>query len=368
MVAPHIKGAQRAAAARVELVEATPSVVQPVWAALEPLARPSYFLTWGWVETWLDMLPRADRPLFAVLRDGDRPRATFFLGRRRMLRHGFVSSRSLHLNATGSARRDAVCIEHNGILTDGAWSVGDLVAALPDDWDELFLPGIDAIHAEDPLPHGLERRLLRDVACPIVELERVRSQGYLPLLSANTRQQIKRARRRLGETTLDVATHLAQATAVFDQLIDLHGRSWKARGQAGAFADRWFLDLHRALIARRFAHGEILLARLRSGAATVGCVYGLVSYGRVLFYQSGLASYADAAIKPGLLAHAALVEHAAAAGHTTYDFLGGDSRYKASLATDIERLVWMCVRRDLRRFSFEDRLRRWKRRLAGVRP
>jgi CelD/BcsL family acetyltransferase involved in cellulose biosynthesis len=355
--------------ARFELVEAKSSVVERIWSALEPLATPSYFLTWGWVETWLDMLPADEKPKLAIVRDGDQLRAAFFVGRRHLVRHGFVPSRALHLNTTGVSRRDELCIEHNSILvSDCSWTVGELVSVLPPDWDELFLPGVAASHANDQVPAGYRQRVLREVASPYVDLERVRRSGYLPLLSANTRQQIRRAGRRLGTSELEVATSPDQARAILDELVELHEQSWKRRGLHGAFADPWFLEFHRRLIEKRFSHGEVLLARLRAGSSTVGCLYCFVAYGRVLFYQSGLASFEDAVIKPGLLAHAALVEHAAAAGHAVYDLLGGDSRYKASLATGAERLAWLCVQRDLRRFAVEDRLRDWKQRLRGARP
>ena len=83
-----------------------------------------------------------------------------------------------------------------------------------------------------------------------------------------------------------------------------------------------------------------------------------MSHGRVLFYQSGFAAFDDPRIKPGYVCHAAAIEHAAAAGHAIYDFLGGDGRYKQSLATDETQLAWVRVQRPRLRFAIEDRLRR----------
>jgi CelD/BcsL family acetyltransferase involved in cellulose biosynthesis len=164
-----------------------------------------------------------------------------------------------------------------------------------------------------------------------------------------------------------VASTIEQALAFYDEMIALHTASWRARGEAGVFADPWFEQFHRRLIERRFAHGELQLVRLRNGDATVGCLYNLVANGRVLFYQSGLASYEDAAIKPGLLCHAAAIEHCAALGHDVYDFLGGTSRYKESLATGRAELAWICVQRAHLRFALEDRVRDLKQAVVRMR-
>jgi CelD/BcsL family acetyltransferase involved in cellulose biosynthesis len=189
----------------------------------------------------------------------------------------------------------------------------------------------------------------------------VRAVGdYLTLLASNTRSQIRRARRNLGPSELEVAKTAGHAQAIYDELVALHTATWQSRGQAGAFADPWFDRFHRRLIARRFAHGEIELLRLRAGGQTVGCTYNLIANGQVLFYQSGLAAFDDPRIKPGYLCHAAAVEHAATAGRATYDLLASNARYKLSLSTDAPQLRWLRVQRRLVRFSIEDQLRRWK--------
>src|SRR5690606_33777740 len=115
----------------------------------------------------------------------------------------------------------------------------------------------------------------------------------------------------------------------------------------------------RRLIAKRFAHGEILLTRLRAAGTTLGCLYGLVSGGRVLFYQSGLAVPDDRQVKPGYLSHARTIEYCAARGLAIYDLLGGDARYKQNPATDCSRLVWARVQRHRLRFVAEDLARAW---------
>lgn len=339
--------------------------VEKIWRTLEASARPCFFLTWAWMDCWLSSLPADARPQLAVIEENGAPVAACFIGTRRFVRNGIVPVRTMSLNTTGVPRLDELCLEHNQLLAipGRTFSLARLIEALPDAWDELALPGMSADAFSSTAPgDGYQLHVDRDVAAPYVDLARVRAKGdYLALLGANTRSQIRRARRAIGATTLEAATSVAEALAIYDELVALHTASWRARGEPGAFADPWFDRFHRRLIARRFAHGEIELLRLRAGERTVGCIYNLIANGRVLFYQSGLAAFADPHVKPGYLCQAAAVERAAAAGHAIYDFLGGDARYKASLSTDTTRLTWLRVQRRLARFSIEHRMRRWKR-------
>jgi CelD/BcsL family acetyltransferase involved in cellulose biosynthesis len=349
----------------LEMMDPYAARAEAIWRDLERTARPAYFLTWSWIENWLAMLPREEIPALAVIRRDGEPAGAFFLGRRLRVRHHVLPSRGMFVNATGVESHDELCIEHNGLLGPGC-SIGQLVELLPDDWDELFLPGVDLEAFRDvDVPAGYRVRVERTCPAPFVDLARVRAAGdYLAVVSSNTRAQIRRARRRLGDEALEVAASLPEALAFYDELIALHTASWRARGQPGAFADPWFERFHRRLIEQRFAHGEIQLVRLRgggaaagSGGATLGCLYNLIANGRVLFYQSGLAAFDDPVVKPGLVCHAAAIAHCAAAGHEVYDLLGGAGRYKAQLATGTTQLGWLCVQRARLRFAIEDRMR-----------
>ena len=353
------------------LIDARDVRVEAIWRGLEALARPTYFLTWGWIETWLSSLPLDAMPRLAVITDAGAVVAACFLGHRRVVRHHILPVRATFLNTTGIPHLDELCIEHNRVLAlpGTTWPVAALVDLLPRDWDELVLPCVDA-GALDPLTVGPDHhvRVDREVSAPFVDLARVRAAGdYLAVLGSNTRAQIRRARRAVGPCELEVAGSLAHAFEIYGELVALHTASWRARSQPGAFADPWFDGFHRRLIERRFGHGEIELLRLRAGGKTIGCIYNLIANGHVLFYQSGLAQFDDPHSKPGYLCHAAAIEHAAAAGRAIYDLLGGDARYKASLSTDATRLVWLRVQRRLVRFAIEDRMRHWKRAYAAWR-
>jgi CelD/BcsL family acetyltransferase involved in cellulose biosynthesis len=341
----------------LELLDPYTPQAERIWRGLESSSS-IYFLRWAWIENWLACLPRAALPKLAVVEQGGVPLAAGFIGRRTIVRRGIVPSRSLFLNATGMPQLDELVIEHNGVVGPG--SVADLVRALPGDWDELVLRYIDDAGyrslAAAALPGVL--RIDRDVATYHVDLAKVREHGYAALLGRSTRAQVRRAEKLAGGLALEVPRNATEALACYDELVEHHQRRWRGKGQPGAFADPWFDRFHRRLIERRYGAGEIQLLRLRAGSRTIGCLYNFVCGGRVLFYQSGVASPAHAHDKPGYLCHARAIEHSAAAGHAVYDLLGGDSRYKQSLATDSSRLVSVRIQRRRPWFQLEDALSR----------
>jgi CelD/BcsL family acetyltransferase involved in cellulose biosynthesis len=349
---------------RLELLDARVPRVESIWRELEARAKPNFFLTWGWMENWLACLPKSETPQLAVISKGGNTIAACFLGRRRLRRHGVITSRALFVNNTGLDAYDEVCLEHNGLLADGAVSIAALVEALPPGWDELYLPAADAsvlaAIAKAP-PLGTRVRIDREVANYHVDLEKVRASkdGYVALLGSSTRAQMRKAQRQAGDVTFEVAADAKQAREIYDEMVALHQRSWQQRGQPGAFADPWFDKFHRRLIEQRFSLGELQLLRLRVKDLTLGCLYNFVAAGRVLFYQCGFGTPADKHVRPGYLCHAHAIEHCARQGLAIYDLLGGDARYKRSLATDETRLVWGRVQRKRLVFSLEDRAREW---------
>lgn len=348
--------------------------IRDVWCELERASPPSYFLSWGWVETWLDALPASTGITLYVARRAGAPIAAFFLGARTQWRHRVLPSRTLYLNQTGHSAYDEICIEYNGLVHDGVPPVTEILAQLPGGWDELYMPALDAegalasrLTAGDALATGrladqarLRVRVDRRVLSPMVDLDKVRTSGdYLKLLGSNTRSQIRRTRKLYGARgalVAEVASSPAQALAFFDELVALHRRTWEQRGEAGAFLP-FVLAFHQRLIERRFATGEIQMIRVRAGDTTVGCLYNMIWQGSVLFYQSGLVYETDSKLKPGLVCHALAVDHDARAGHRYYDFLGGESRYKQSLATDVRSLVWIRIQQPRLRFTLEDAAR-----------
>jgi CelD/BcsL family acetyltransferase involved in cellulose biosynthesis len=147
---------------------------------------------------------------------------------------------------------------------------------------------------------------------------------------------------RMGPLRFERAGTLEEAHAWLDALAELHGRSWRRRGQPGAFAAAFSRRFHHALIERALPRGELDLLRLSAGEVVLGYLYNFRLGGRIYAYQSGLNhDCAGRHGKPGLSCHAMAVEQALAAGDATYDFLAGAARYKLSLANASVPLFWV---------------------------
>lgn len=349
--------------------------IESVWNILANSVD-SYFLSWGWIESWLNSLPADIDLKLAVVCNKQSLVAAFFLGKQQVVRHSIMKNWSYFLNSTGVKQFDQLCIEHNYILIspESLVSINDLLELLPTGWDEFYMPGISIKNFPGNQLNSLASRYSvyfeKTVPSPYVDLDAVRrsSGGYISLLGSNTRQQIRRAYRGYsenGEVQCKIADSLECALAFFEEMVELHQQTWQQRGQPGAFSSEYMKSFHKDLIIKRFAMGEIQLIRTSSGNKTIGCIYNFVWNGCVYFYQSGFNYDSDQRLKPGLLTFHEAINFNVLQGHQSFDFLGGDSKYKNSLATNKNQLAWVRVQKKLVKYKLEETLRSIKRRFQS---
>jgi CelD/BcsL family acetyltransferase involved in cellulose biosynthesis len=261
-------------------------------------------------------------------------------------------SRRLLLGETGETERDAVFIEHNGLLLDRreddalARSCWAALARSRIGGIEWILSGVGSA-TPTILPNDRRVRVTARRPAPYFDL----TGSDVPVidrLSANSRQQLRRSLRaweRVGPLTLEFAADGDRADSFLDALAALHQRYWTRRGKPGAFASPFFMRFHGALIGRPSAGQSVDLIRVAAGDRTIGYLYNFVHHGWVAAYQSGFDFGPDAdALRPGLICHLAAMEHYRRAGIRLYDFLGGEARYKRSLANAEAELLWLEVR------------------------
>ena len=376
---------------KLELVPVSGNLkrIKEIWENLEESADASYFLSWGWIENWLNSLPDHTKPELALIMEGQSPRLAFFLGKATLTRttpqvelygqkHLF-KSRGLFLNATGIPACDRVEVEYNGFLynKDEPLPLLEILQLLPDSWDELYLPGLDmrSSPGTEALNHMPPfKTIIKDdviVSSPFVDLDLVRARAgdYLSLLSVNTRSQVNRSYRlyeKIAPVQLEIAHDTRSAVDTYRELVGLHEDAWTKRNhKGGAFSSDYLFQFHKQLIENRFAHNEIQLLRIKCANNTLGCLYNFVYKNNVYFYQSGINFNPDKRLKPGLVVHVEAIRHNANAGHKTYDFLGGGSRYKMSLATHHNRLIWIRLQKPLLKFRIENALRTFKHLFIG---
>jgi CelD/BcsL family acetyltransferase involved in cellulose biosynthesis len=347
------------------------AVLERDWKRLETLSRPSFFTSWHWIGTLLTAVPAARRPrLLRGVLCGETVALALLGANSLRRRHGLVRSRSLYINETGDPSFDSLTIEHNGLLAaaphektalDGllAWFAGKGAEA-----DELYLSGsLDRVSEKSVEGAGLGRY---ETAVPSYSLDLTclaASGGELsPVLSANARQQLRRAMRyfeRFGALQLRSAANFAEAQEFFSGMKELHAASWERRGKAHAFTNAFFERFHRLLIERSFAAGAIELSRASAGNHTLGYLYNFRLGGRIYAYQSGFR-YDDRQARPGAVVHALAILDAHRSGAAVYDFLAGRNRLKESFSTRRENMLWQILQQPRLSFRLEHLGRRLK--------
>jgi CelD/BcsL family acetyltransferase involved in cellulose biosynthesis len=303
------------------------------WAALEAASDFGVFQGWGWIGCLAE--ERYDDPWLLRAEAGGRTLGLALFNRRRG---------ALHLAETGDPAKDRPFIEHNAPLVarDAPPGLGAaMLAEARRAAGRLVLGGVAPALA-DAAGGARWRWELRPA--PFLDLDALRAAGgdVLATLSANTRQQIRRAERRLAEAgplALEAATAPEAAAAVLAEMIPLHERRWQGQG---AFSTPWLARFHDALVRRLAARGELEMLRVTAGGRLVGLLENFRRGGVVHAYQSGFPETGgDAALKPGLLCHLLAIRHALAEGAREYDLMAGEQRYKRSLARECRDLAWV---------------------------
>ncbi len=312
--------------------------------------KPSFFLTWEWVENWIKTLPE-NIPVFLMVLTGENiPKTAFFVGAPSTnIAHFFL--KKLYLNTTGIPAFDEIYIEYNKMLVEGNCPapLEAVLTRLPLDWDEFVMPALEAhffFNNEFENAALAYNTIVQRVQSPYVDLEKVRENdlNFLGLLSGNTRGQIRRSYRLYQQKeslVLQVASTVEQAMDILTELISLHQDSWQRRGKPGCFSNDYFTKFHERFVRHFFRAGKVQLARFYCGDSTIGCVYNFIDNGKIYFYQSGIAAVTNKKCKPGLMLHCEIIKHNAKNNYRSYDFLAGSSQYKKSLSTDNNELIWL---------------------------
>jgi CelD/BcsL family acetyltransferase involved in cellulose biosynthesis len=286
-------------------------------------------------------------------------------------RRGLIRSRTLYLNETGDPRFDSLTIEHNGMLAAAKWELvvwDELIgwfAGLRGEADELHIGG-----SQRRLPEAALRRWglgCRETSLPSYSVDLCQladSGGELhPVLSANARQQLRRALRyfeQFGGLRLVEAATVMDALNFFGSMKDLHCASWERRGRSHSFSGGFFEPFHRLLIERSFAAGATQLLKACAGDRVLGYLYNFRLGNRVYAYQSGFDD-ADHRERPGVVTHFLAIRHAFRSGARVYDFMAGRNRLKESFATRCEPMLWQTVQQPRLAFRLEHFARQFKR-------
>lgn len=346
--------------------------LQEAWCDLETRSDSSFFQSWLWIGCWLKQTGL--RPLILKASVDSQIIGLGLLCPARNKRHGWLPVKSLLLHESGNPEIDGIFIEYNGFMVDRRWGStvtdymlkcltrqGNEIGILRD-WDELRFGGVPYSYLDLAKSTGLPIQIVDQKPSSAVNLKEVRAsgQGYLSLLSTNTRQQIRRSMRlyaERGELVIEAAQDVSEALRFFEHLKALHQITWKRRGKPGAFSNPFFERFHRELIKEGLPRGDVEILRVKAGTFDIGYLYNFVYRDWVGNYASGFSYEDDGKIKPGLVCFSSAVEQYLARGASVFDFMAGQSRYKTSLSTSETTLYWLAIQRPRFKFAFENLLR-----------
>jgi hypothetical protein len=236
----------------------------------------------------------------------------------------------------------------------GAPAVVDEVVALLSSttgWQVALLAGVVAgsplaVALDHTLPATWERRLGQPTIRHVASLEGG-VDGFLGRRSRDFRKALRRARRRAADRGVEIAT-IEPATrdaadALFERVIDVERRSWKAEQGVG-LSDHAFADFYRRM-AGRLAERDRLRAVVarhdgRDVAYALGAVFGGEYRGLQFSYDAALAD-----LSLGSLCQVEQIERLCEENVVAYD-LGTDMDYKRRWAERrVETQLVVVVRR-----------------------
>lgn len=345
----------------------------------------SFFNSWSWIGPWLEALPSAfERRVLRAFSAGRLVGLGVLVRNTRKL-GGVRFCTSWHLHAAGDPVFDGAMVEHNDFLIDA--DHGDaLRAAMVEQWarhvgpgQELHLPGLVG-EGFAPAVSGTLQRQDEARASYAIALQPVRDHklDFTPLVSGHARRFIRRSMKEyqtvIGPLEVHVASSPDEALDYFDRMVALHQQRWASLGEDGSFKSDFRSNLHRTVIRRQFARGEIQMLRVRAGERDLGYLYSFIRGKRLYVYQSGFDyGVLDKHGRPGLVTHTLAVQYNAGLGFDVYDLMAGESQYKATISTVQETLTWSVWRKAALRFVVERQLRgalagyrRWKTSRAPV--
>lgn len=305
------------------------------WQGLEARAHNDVFLGWAWISTWLQQY-KPDAIVLRAERNGYLIGLGILVACQSKRRLGLLHSKQLHLHQTGVPAQDQIWIEYNDFLTSEPCQA-EMLAYLRKavSFDELVL---GAIRDEDLKRLNQREQLPQHElwSAPSFQVSLCPEQGYLAQLSRNTRYQIKRSAKQYqqqsGPLTICRATSSEQAKQWFDAIGPAHIKRWGTGHAGSGFANPEFVGFHHKLITQAWHLGLVDLVRVKAGDMQIASFYNLCYRGKVYFYLGGLADTTDNQQKPGLLGHSLCIQDYCERGYHTYDFMGGNERYKTQMA------------------------------------
>lgn len=307
----------------------------------------SFFLSCEWVESWLEFYGDLLKPQILIFTDEGNTVGACLLVERTIFR-GPVPVRCIFLNTAGEDEIEETCADFNNLLClegcEEAMAMALWAHLEQRNPDEISATGFAMGRPLDALAGAFNGRtqLERIERSFYVDLAQLRNDNclYLMALRQSARTNVRRAYRKYGTVELTAAENISDALDMFEELVDLHQRTWNSRGRPGSFASRRTLGFIQCLIRRGLPTGAVLILRVKSGSQTIGILLQFVFRRKVNYYAGGLCYREDPQFSPGIVSLVAGINYCLERGFDEVDFLAGESEYKKQLSTGSRNLSW----------------------------
>jgi CelD/BcsL family acetyltransferase involved in cellulose biosynthesis len=328
------------AALRTERIESWDALaaVAGEWSLLCARSRATPFQGPQWALAWGVAYGRTARPCALAVRDGGGVlRGMFPLARVR--RRALAALPVARLEVIGSAWANGEYLAPvvdplapraaNAIAEAAAARVGPGGLARAALFDDLPAGAaeVDALfRALDA--RGLAPSLRPRSRCPVVSLEGG-VDGVVARVSSGFRRVLRKAfdRAKAEGLVCRVVFEEASIRRALPELMDLHERGWRARGEKGTFASAGKVAFYEAAFPALAAAGAVRLVRAELGGRVLGAALYLADARCYYLVQCGIDPAARAIAVGHCMARAA-IEAACGEGCAALDFLRGEERYK----------------------------------------
>ena len=317
---------------------------------LEQSSCPNLFLTWEWLYTWWEFYSNGYQLfiLLALDQDGNLLGIAPFC----LTRISPIRLKVLRFLGT-----EEVCSDHLDFILKKGREEETLSLFFkylednPEEWDLLDLtdlregsfglPFIQAWAEKNRFSFSLNPW----TACPYALLPET-WEGFLSMLSANSRKDIRRQLRLMqesGKVRYSLVKDKNEVIPMMDSLFQLHSKRWSTSGEKGVFQRERFNRFHKKIAELFFDKGWLSIPYLTNEKDIFAIYYNFQYQNKIYAYQSGIDP-AWESFSPGTTALALTIQEAISQGFREFDFLRGEAQYKYKW-TEKERqnlrvLVW----------------------------
>ncbi|HEY4035216.1 MAG TPA: GNAT family N-acetyltransferase [Ktedonobacteraceae bacterium] len=313
--------------------------------------------SWKWIEAWLKHYGHIPHKFIFGVRDGQTIGAALVTQPLKKFK-SVIPILSLHLGTNGESLEEKTCVEYNRLLVApenlSAFSIELLRNLQQLRWSQLVLHGFVPEHAEALIAAstylGLTFSEQNKEACPTFKFsEAVGSPDVISALKHNKKRIRSSIDKMNAQAPLksEWAETIEQAQDILSELIELHTRKWGNTQTPSSFQSDRVKRYHKELIDAFFPEA-LMVFRVKLGEQTLGCLFGFVEDNHVLGYKGGINLSPDMKkFTPGLITHILCMEECRKRGYNEYNFLAGESPYKAQLSNTENFLIWATAERGL---------------------